>query len=85
MNENETQTERYADMHEIADYLNGFVVGPELSRLQNLAELRELVARSIAFEVEAARGAGRSWQAIADALGVTKQAAQQRYLIGNGR
>lgn len=42
------------------------------------AELRQLEL-DIAYDITAARNAGVTWSAIADALGTTKQAAQQKY------
>ncbi|MCW2787153.1 MAG: hypothetical protein JWP74_3670 [Marmoricola sp.] len=47
--------------------------------LADLARKRDSIERTIAAIVLYRRAAGDSWRAIADALGVSKQAAQQRY------
>ncbi|PRY69139.1 hypothetical protein B0I08_103346 [Glaciihabitans tibetensis] len=47
--------------------------------LQILAELHREVARSEAGVVRSARQAGLSWEAIAQCLGVTKQAVHRKY------
>ena len=41
--------------------------------------VRELADRLEHLQVERARGLGWSWQEIADALGVTKQAVHKKY------
>jgi hypothetical protein len=50
-----------------------------LSHLLDLAQQREDVERSIIKGVARAKAEGNSWQAIANVVGGTKQAAQQRY------
>ncbi|MBP2216544.1 AsnC family protein [Arthrobacter sp. CAN_C5] len=47
--------------------------------LQIIAELHREVARSEAGLVRNARQAGLSWEAIAQSLGVTKQAVHKKY------
>lgn len=47
--------------------------------LQLVAELHREVARSEAGLVRSARQAGLSWEAIAQCLGVTKQAVHKKY------
>ena len=47
--------------------------------LQIIAELHREVGRSEAGLVRSARQAGLSWEAIAQCLGVTKQAVHRRY------
>ena len=47
--------------------------------LQIVAELHREVARSEAGLVRSARQAGLSWEAIAQCLGVTKQAVHRKY------
>ncbi|HXH96309.1 MAG TPA: hypothetical protein VNH40_03780 [Gaiellaceae bacterium] len=47
--------------------------------LRAVAALRRLLERLERIHVENARGAGRSWQEIADELGVSKQAVHKKY------
>ena len=47
--------------------------------LQAVAELHREVGRAEAALVRSARQAGLSWEAIAQCLGVTKQAVHRRY------
>lgn len=53
--------------------------GEPLSELHRLASLRQDIARAEETQVRRARNLGYSWQAIASALGVTKQAAHRRF------
>ena len=50
-----------------------------LRTIAELAEQRNEVDNDLAAAVSAARNAGRSWSEIAAMLGVSKQAAQQKY------
>lgn len=50
-----------------------------LQRIATLVAERERIDADVEEAVAAARGAGRSWAQIGLVLGVTKQAAQQRY------
>ncbi|WP_205879403.1 hypothetical protein [Leucobacter triazinivorans] len=47
--------------------------------LADLAALRDDLDRVIADAVQGQRSHGRSWAMIGDGLGISKQAAQQRY------
>ena len=50
-----------------------------LPRIRQLTERVRDAERELNAEVRRARVAGHSWQAIASALGVTRQAAHQKY------
>jgi predicted DNA-binding protein YlxM (UPF0122 family) len=53
--------------------------GEPLAELRELAALRAVLSRAEAEQVRRARGAGYSWVAIADSLGVSKQAVHKKY------
>jgi hypothetical protein len=51
----------------------------ELRHIAALVGQREQIDRELAYEVQAARAAKRSWSEIGAVLGVSKQAAQHKY------
>ncbi len=52
---------------------------PALQTIARLVETRDAALAAIDDAVKAARAAGYTWEAIAEALGVTRQAARERY------
>ncbi|UNK69943.1 AsnC family protein [Microbacterium sp. H1-D42] len=53
--------------------------GEPLAELHRLTGIRREIARAEEAQVRRARLAGYSWQAIASALGVTRQAAHKKF------
>jgi hypothetical protein len=58
---------------------DGHGVAADLSLLRLAADLNGLAAATLRASVERARATGRTWQEIGDVLGVTRQAAFQRF------
>ncbi len=84
MRHTDKEIERAAERFEqLAEKLD-----PESARVMSTEDLRGIAAAAQAVRedearlreaVEAARAHGRSWNQIADALGVSRQAARQRF------
>lgn len=84
MRHSDAEIERAAQRFErLADELD-----PDTADVEHIDDLREIAAASEAVRadearlreaVEVARGHGRSWNHIALALGVSRQAARQRF------
>jgi len=66
-------------MEEVRDLATQVASGDPDTGLRAVAALRRLLERVERIHVNEARKRGRSWQQIADELGVTKQAVHQKY------
>lgn len=64
---------------DIRTLLGATAGGEPLAELHRLAVVRTEIAREEEVQVRRARIQGYSWQAIAAALGVTRQAAHKKY------
>lgn len=67
------------DIYDLADTLQLHHVDGLLAAVTDLAKLREAADEWLTWTIMDARRAGKTWEAIGEALGVTRQAAQQRY------
>lgn len=65
--------------HDVYTLLGAAPEGEPLAELHRLAEIRRQVAALEEVQVRRARTQGHSWQAVASALGVSKQAAHKKY------
>lgn len=63
----------------LAEAARGGHVTSDLVLVRMAADLQAAAARTLKKSVDRARAAGRTWQEIGDALGVTRQAAFQRF------
>lgn len=69
----------YVDAMSVRTALATDPEGEPLAELHRLALVRREIARAEEVQVRRARLAGHSWQAIASALGVTRQAAHKKF------
>jgi hypothetical protein len=58
---------------------DGTTIQQSLTALRNSVEIIGAFTDDLPIFVNAARSSGATWEQIGDALGVTRQAAQQRY------
>ena len=83
-NERRTTTEVFGREIAVADLVRGHLASATthddpLVALTNLRWAIEEIDEAIGRTVTEARAAGRSWSQIGDSLGISKQAAQQKY------
>ena len=64
---------------DIRTLLGSVPEGGPIAELHRLAEVRRELARTEEVQVRRARNQGYSWQAIAGALGVSRQATHKKY------
>jgi hypothetical protein len=72
-------------MHELARLNDAVDSGDPALGLGAVAALRQLVEEVEELHVDNARGLGWSWQAIADALGVTRQSVHKKHHVRRRR
>ncbi|WP_375384666.1 AsnC family protein [uncultured Microbacterium sp.] len=65
--------------NDIRTLIGAAAEGEPIAELHRLAAVRREIARAEEVQVRRARVQGYSWQAIAAALGVTRQAAHKKY------
>lgn len=65
--------------HEVVDLIGQLLDEGTVERVAKASELTDKSDAVLQDEVTAARGNGRSWQSIADELGISRQAVQKRF------
>jgi hypothetical protein len=72
-------------MHELASLSGALDSRDPAVGLAAVAALRDLVEELEELHVDNARSVGWSWQAIAEALGITRQSVHKKHHVRRGR